>query len=132
MPAVKGLIEKDDQLLFLRIETENDYFWVPPGGRVEYGESPEEALLRELEEEISVDAEIGEPIGMYHFYIGEEREGDQVVLTVFEAEIGEQEVDISSNPAEEDIAEYRWLEPRKVLEMKVNENLKELVEKNFV
>lgn len=126
-PAVKALIERDQKILVLKTETENSHYWVLPGGKIEYGEKPEKSLERELEEEISCEAKIGEPVGMYHFFVGEDDKGDQVTLTVFEAEIGDQEIDISDNPADENIADYRWMKPDELIKKSNNRSLKELI-----
>lgn len=130
-PAVKGLIQRDDEILVLKTETEQSHYWVLPGGKVEYGESALKTLERELEEEISCEAEIGDPVGMYHFFTGEKDDGDQIVLTVFEAEIGNQEIDLSENPADENITEYRWMKPEKLVQKSDNESLCDLIESRF-
>lgn len=46
----------DGRVLLHRSEA--DSFWVMPGGRVEFGESAADALVRELREEIGVDARV--------------------------------------------------------------------------
>jgi 8-oxo-dGTP pyrophosphatase MutT (NUDIX family) len=127
MPAVKAVIERGGRILALETKAGGEIYWVLPGGKVEYGETPLEALKREIQEEISCEADIGEPVGMYHFFIGSEEKGNQVVLTAFEAEIGEQEVDISDNPADENIQGYRWLEPGKFMEKTGNDSLETLI-----
>jgi 8-oxo-dGTP pyrophosphatase MutT (NUDIX family) len=46
-------------LLFDDRDEGREAFWYPPGGRVEEGETPEQAAHRELTEEIGLETEIG-------------------------------------------------------------------------
>ena len=127
-PAVKAVIERDGKLLTLETEASEKVYSVLPGGKIEYGESHEQALKRELEEEISCSAEVGDVLGTYHFFTGPESEGDQVVLTVFRVDIGDQEIDISDNPAEEKVVEASWLRPEEFIEKTDNLSLKNFLE----
>lgn len=54
------VLDADDRLLLLRYPTADDPgVWLTPGGAVESGESEEDALRRELREELHVEAELG-------------------------------------------------------------------------
>lgn len=50
--SVKALIVRDGKVL-LTVEDEDD-FWSLPGGGIDYGETAQEALVREMSEEIGV------------------------------------------------------------------------------
>ena len=62
--VVAAMIFREDKVLCVqRTENEKEYVslkWEFPGGKVEVGESLEEALVREIREELSVDIEVSE------------------------------------------------------------------------
>lgn len=80
IPVVAGIIKRENQVL-LGLRPENKSLpglWEFPGGKIEFGESPEQALNRELKEELDIDAEIGElKLATSHNY------GDVGVLILF-------------------------------------------------
>jgi len=68
---VVGLIRRDNRLLIQRRPEEGllGGLWEFPGGKIEIGESGEEALLREIKEETELDVYIGDKIGtIQHAY----------------------------------------------------------------
>ncbi len=54
---VAGIARRGDDVLLHRAE--DDDFWSLPGGRVLFGEAAEEALVREMLEEIGYEVEVG-------------------------------------------------------------------------
>ena len=63
--VVAGLITDARGRILLARRTEGRDLaglWEFPGGKVEAGESPEAALIRELREELGIDAEVGAPL----------------------------------------------------------------------
>ncbi len=61
IPVVAGLIRRQGKVLVGQRPEGASLAgtWEFPGGKIELSESPEEALARELKEELGVDAEIG-------------------------------------------------------------------------
>ncbi|MFA6407846.1 MAG: NUDIX hydrolase, partial [Candidatus Paceibacterota bacterium] len=53
---------------FVLVREMNDNKWILPGGRMNVDEDPESGLAREINEELSVDATVGDiiSVGAYH------------------------------------------------------------------
>lgn len=63
--TVKGIVVYNRKVLILkrvRPSTDGLGFWELPGGGLEYGETPHEALIRELKEETNLDIKILKPV----------------------------------------------------------------------
>ncbi|HDN83322.1 MAG TPA: NUDIX hydrolase [Candidatus Altiarchaeales archaeon] len=64
--TVDAVIIKDKKIVLIRRKNEPfKDFWALPGGFVEYGETVEQAILREVKEETGLDVKIVEIIGVY-------------------------------------------------------------------
>ena len=61
IPVVTGLIRRGDKVLVGQRPVGNTLagHWEFPGGKIERNESPEQALIRELDEELGIQAEVG-------------------------------------------------------------------------
>ncbi len=56
---VAGILIKDGKILLVRHKKINESYWLLPGGGIEFGESTENALIREFKEEVGIEVEIG-------------------------------------------------------------------------
>ncbi|HUT80126.1 MAG TPA: NUDIX hydrolase [Candidatus Bathyarchaeia archaeon] len=64
--AVDGILVKNDKVLLIRRAGRTFYnFWALPGGMLEEGETVEQALVREMYEELGVTAQPLEILGVY-------------------------------------------------------------------
>lgn len=79
--------------------------WEFPGGKVEPGESDEQALVRELQEELRVEVEVGERLG------GDLLIGQTAVLRVYLCRL------LSGEPALVDHDAHRWLAEGELLDV---------------
>jgi 8-oxo-dGTP diphosphatase len=62
--VVAGILVQNDRILVCQRRRDDPYGlqWEFPGGKLEPNENPQQALRRELTEELSIDAEIGDHV----------------------------------------------------------------------
>lgn len=73
--VVAGILEKDGRILICRRRADQPHAlkWEFPGGKMEAGESAEAALVRELREELGIEATGAGQIDSYEFAYPEKK-----------------------------------------------------------
>ena len=98
-----GIIIQDRKLLFTRAQGME--FFIDPGGKLEAGESDEQALIRELEEELSIKVDVSD-LEFFGEYTAEaaNHKGKTVHMKAFIVKKWQGEIRPSA-----EIEEIRWL-----------------------
>ena len=67
--VVAGILERNGQILICRRRADQPHGlkWEFPGGKTEAGESPQQALVRELREELGIESEPALEMTRYEF-----------------------------------------------------------------
>jgi 8-oxo-dGTP diphosphatase len=107
--VVAAIIERDGRILIGRRKPEQSHplQWEFPGGKVEPGETPEQALARELEEELGIAEAAGPEITRYPYtYPGK----DPIRLIFFRV------TNFAGEPRNLIFHEMRWEESRRLSE----------------
>jgi 8-oxo-dGTP pyrophosphatase MutT (NUDIX family) len=106
MSRAQCIVYRIDQLLMVRLHVAGETWWCLPGGAIETGETPEEAALRELQEECRVQGAIVEQVS-HQIY----SEADQTYT--FLVDIGDQVPQLGTDPEFEHtqpiLVEMKWL-----------------------
>jgi len=84
-------------------------FWEFPGGKVDAGESPEQALCREMREELDVEVRVS---GIYEvvFY---RYEWGPVLILAYQCEL------LTDTLRDLGVAEHRWVLPREMVNFNI-------------
>ena len=69
LQVVAAIVEREGRVLICRRRPDQSHplEWEFPGGKVETGETPAQALARELEEELGIPGAAGEEIARYEY-----------------------------------------------------------------
>ena len=113
----------DDNLNFILIKRRNDPFkncWALPGGFVEYGESVENAAIREAKEETSIDVEL---IDLVNVYSEPDRDPRGHTITVAYTAKG----NFNDRKAEDDACDIAIFSAEKLNEIKIAFDHKKII-----
>ena len=105
--VVAAVMRRGDRILICRRTAAQAHApkWEFPGGKVESGESPPEALRRELREELAVAAQIGDELERYEFrYLGK-----SPILLIFYTV-----TEFDGEPRNCVFEQMRWVAPREL------------------
>lgn len=127
-PVVEAIVEREERILLVKPDRGyNEGQWTLPGGFLVYGESPKEAVRREVEEEIGVELQIGGLLNL-HSHIGDQN-NYHWLLFFYGASIPGDAPQLSP---QHEIEELKWF-PREVSPEKISSplmahGLREIVE----
>ena len=100
--SIKGLLCKEDKVLFLKTTTDK---WELPGGRINFGESVEQAFYREISEEIGFEnIKIGNLINTWSFIDTREDINHHFIIFDFEVFTDENKIKLS-----DEHIKYKWV-----------------------
>lgn len=107
--VVAAVIERDGRVLIAQRKPEGFHplKWEFPGGKVEPGEAPEQAVLRELDEELAIQARLHSEIMRYKY----QYEGRAPIELIFY-----RIVEFTGEPRNLQFAEIRWERPERLCE----------------
>jgi 8-oxo-dGTP diphosphatase len=106
MKVTAGIIEENGLVLIARRKPGKHMGgkWEFPGGKIEPGESPEQSLARELDEELSVRAHVGKFLCTTFF----EGDGVRLELLVYRVDF------VEGAPELREHDEIRWVRPEQL------------------
>jgi 8-oxo-dGTP diphosphatase len=118
-----GIIEGDGKVLIGRRKPGKHMGgkWEFPGGKIEPGETPEQSLARELDEELGVRVQVGRFLCRAFF----EGDGVSLELLVYRVEC------VEGIPALHEHEELRWVRPEELLSYDLADSDRAVVEKLF-
>lgn len=106
--TASAFIHKDNKVLLVKRSSSETFapdFWELPGGHLDYGETIDEGLRREANEELGIDITVYDSIHSFTYVI-EEEQSHFVEVTNMAVPVKD-EFKIKLNPAEH--REYKWI-----------------------
>lgn len=122
------LFDNDRVLLVKRSNDPAKGMWAVPGGKIQPGETMQQALVREIKEETGLVIEVGDIV--YVFDVIKHNEKNKIT---FHYVIIDFLCDLTSGElrAGDDAQEARWISRRELNQLNVNEKTKSMLKEKF-
>lgn len=118
------IIRPDESFLLTKRSPNNDFFpglWEIPGGGSDYGETPEVATIREVQEECGITILVHQPVTTHVYYAGETQ---RIELMYFCSVDEAQQVTLS-----EEHTEFAWVTFDELEKYELDDFMKNLLKK---
>lgn len=99
-------------------------FWELPGGGSEYGETPQEALKREIKEECGIDVKVHLPLTTGQYFMGEKQRIEIIFLCSM---VKEEEIKLS-----EEHSASVWISVGELQQYKIDEFMDKILKEATV
>src|SRR5437879_3655006 len=123
--GVGALIHRDGKVLLVRRAKEpNKGKWIIPGGLVELGEPLEEAVLREVKEELGIDGKVEVMLDLASEVVLDENRRVKYHYVLIDYLVSPLQKDLILN---NESSSYDWFAPESVEGLETTENTKKMV-----
>jgi 8-oxo-dGTP diphosphatase len=129
--GVSGFLYKDGKVLALRRSDQEKFlsaYWELPGGKVEFGESPEEAIVREFKEETNLSVQTVKIYSTFS-YLSENNSQHTVDMQFIVSLNGP----IDNLEINKEHSEFRWFAENEIdrISENISEKMKNAIKKGF-
>ncbi len=133
--AQKAFIQADDKVLLVRKSADDPFnpdCWELPGGRLKAYESPDEALRREIREEVDLEVTPGRPLAMWSWRLGDAPDSPMVIAVSRLCKLESGTPSLSGLEDDDYISEYGWFTVSDVVKLNIIPGARSAIEESMV
>ena len=122
--TVKALFQRENGEIMI-VKSSLDEYWELPGGKIEFGEQPQETLRREVKEELSINKfKIVDLLQMFSFESKDAEGNWQFIVSVFLCNLIDKKLSISPEHKG-----AKWIYPKDIRNIPMREGYYKVIEK---